>query len=518
MKTRPSRIISPSGKVLAGQLLLLLFVLPSAPALMGESGNPSAKPADLQKPTSAPQVVTANGLQTVAFDTLNGSVIVNLPDDMMAGDTISGTVVAAPKGQTEEERTQNAAELSKLKALISLKPLAKNTGKPEAVEPEIGFRFQELTPIDCCLPAHTSRIIERFNFSLPQSSGSQTYPLYLTLGQPNAPLTEVETVLITVSRPILFVNDQARPAAPSRPTSTTSSNNFFLPVLGQQGLPIVIFGPFDGNSSNTTLNSAGLRSTVQDFEKNTENVSGGFGLLAESPRKAVFSNPQNVVGPIQITLKEGNKQTTGNYRNVGVNLSAPKTNLLKGESTTLTVEVTGLQGITKPAPLTLESRGVITMEGGSFQPLVIQPSQVSGDGSYTTTRGITGVQTGGWTATATVVTQPFNIVLRDPSPPQTILVNSFTGDYVFCGSGFKLSGLGEIKRNGCVLTLTDVKPDRRINGTFDGCVPVFSPAGKNTDVVVTVIDTQPLKRRIYFNPLNRPMPPVQDVSAFATCP
>ncbi len=210
---------------------------------------------------------------------------------------------------------------------------------------------------------------------------------------------------------------------------------------------------------------------------------------------------------------------------MGVNLSAPKTNLLKGEHTELHVEVTGLQGIKEPVPLTLESHGVITMEGGMYQPLMIQPSEVGADGRYTTTRGITGVQTGAWTSTATVVTTPFNIVLRDPDPPQTILVNSFTGDYVFCGSGPKLTGTGQIKRQGCVLTLTDNKPDRQVQGTLNSCVPldngrssIFYSAGTITDIKITVTDTQPPRRTIYFNPLGKPAPPLQDVSAFATCP
>src|SRR5258706_16015029 len=46
------------------------------------------------------QTSTAGGLKVTIFNTANGRVIVNLPDDMMAGDTISGTVVAEPKGNS----------------------------------------------------------------------------------------------------------------------------------------------------------------------------------------------------------------------------------------------------------------------------------------------------------------------------------------------------------------------------------------------------------------------------------
>ena len=249
-----------------------------------------------------------------------------------------------------------------------------------------------------------------------------------------------------------------------------------LPTIGQQGRPIEIFGPFDGNSSNTSLNWTAVRSQVPDFEKNTENVSGGFGLLAESPRKAVFECPTNVTGPIELTLSEGKTQVKGIFRSVGVNLSAPKTSLVRGERTTLTVQVSGLQGIKQPVPLTLDSTGVITMEGGPYQPLVIQPSQVGADGRYSTTRGITGVQTGVWGATATVVTHRFDICLQDDSTPQTVIQwNSFTGDYIFTPSGgTSLSGQGTVTRKGCAITLTDSPPDRRVQGTIDPCAQTGS--------------------------------------------
>ena len=85
---------------------------------------------------------------------------------------------------------------------------------------------------------------------------------------------------------------------------------------------------------------------------------------------------------------------------------------------------------------TLEAHGVITMEGGMFQQFMIQPSQVNKDGQYTTTREVTGVQTGVWGATVTVVTQPFNVCLQDDNNAQTVLlINSYTGVYTFSCEG-----------------------------------------------------------------------------------
>jgi len=47
---------------------------------------------------------------------------------------------------------------------------------------------------------------------------------------------------------------------------------------------------------------------------------------------------------------------------------------------------------------------------------------------------------------------------------------------------------------------------------------VFFAATTNVELGVTVTDTQNGQVKSYFNPLNRPAPPVQDTDAFATCP
>src|SRR3989442_7346863 len=112
---------------------------------------------------------------------------------------------------------------------------------------------------------------------------------------------------------------------------------FVIPQLGQTGRPIVITGPFDGNSSNTTLELNGFRTLVQDAPIRDAGTIGQYSLapFAESPRKAVFECPTNVTGPIKLTLNEGKTKTTGNLRILGLDLTAPKTTLLKDESTIL---------------------------------------------------------------------------------------------------------------------------------------------------------------------------------------
>jgi hypothetical protein len=95
------------------------------------------------------------------------------------------------------------------------------------------------------------------------------------------------------------------------------------------------------------------------------------------------------------------------FRSVGLGLSAGSLNLRSGEVTTLTIVVSGLEGLRYSVPLEIENKspGVINMGGGVSQRVMIPPQQ----GSFTTTRQLTGIQPGGFTITATVTTK------RDPS-------------------------------------------------------------------------------------------------------
>jgi hypothetical protein len=81
---------------------------------------------------------------------------------------------------------------------------------------------------------------------------------------------------------------------------------------------------------------------------------------------------------------------------------APKTSLREGEQITLRVTVTGIQ---EPDPLPLpwlELRNmtpeVVRLEGGDTQTIPIYPEDVSPGGTFTFTRTLTGISSGGWFA------------------------------------------------------------------------------------------------------------------------
>jgi hypothetical protein len=413
-----------------------------------KKGNPTTASVPLR-----PSSIIRDGLRVVTFDNAEGRVIVNLPDDMMAGDTISGTVIAEPKGNTEEERNRNRGVLNSYVIQIQDQNFPV---KGATIGPMVVRRMQ--MPTEPGMPPTDNSFFDVF-FQVSLDGVSR-------LGSARIPVPSSGAVI-----------------------TPDPNQSFLIPPLGQTGRPLVIPGPFDGNSSNTTL-----RRAVQDFEKNTENVSGGFGLIAESPRKAIFQSPTNVSGPMEITLNEGSTQTKGNFRNLGVNLTAPKTSLMKGESTELRVEINGLQGITQPVPLHLVKGGVVTMQGGDVQSMTIKPAEVQSNGTFTTTRTITGVQTGVWNATATVVV--FDTCLQDDNSGDLVVYSSVTGDFIFCQGRRNLAGANPTSLNTLNFGGTDFTGGVRVaagdvndsGGSGTGLVSIGPGASMYRNGAVTVAD------------------------------
>src|SRR5262249_40257338 len=148
---------------------------------------------------------------------------------------------------------------------------------------------------------------------------------------------------------------------------------FVLPEEGQAGWPVVIGGPFDGDSKDTEVELDGKPRRV----------------IAESPRHATIDAPEDQTGNSTLTVKEQGKTATGTYRNARVKLRAGKVALTKGESTQLNVKVEGLDGISTPAILRLTTVGTVRMEGGNEQFRMIFPQDVAQDGTYELDRTIT---------------------------------------------------------------------------------------------------------------------------------
>ena len=279
----------------------------------------------------------AGGLSVATFTTPQGTIYVNLPSDMAAGDTLSGTVVAEAQGQDDKKRTKNQGELA-------------------------GY----VVEIEKQQTSSTNRILR---LSIPAAISTT----YLVLRDKKGK---------EVARCELPLDQPPR-------TSPSTAQEFGLPTMGQQGRSIEVTGDFDGDFKTTNLMVGGE----------------GMEILAESPRKLVVRNSSLKVGPSQLVVREQGRTATGEFRSLGISLSAPKLDLLRGEQTTLTVTVLGLEGIRAPVPLVLENKspGIISMGSANIERISISPSQVQA-GTYTTERALTGIQRGAFTIVGTVAT------------------------------------------------------------------------------------------------------------------
>ena len=162
-----------------------------------------AQPA--QPPPPSPEAPkgnssTASGTVTVEVETGKGKVKVILPDDIRAGDTISGTV-SETQGVPEGE-------------VVTVK-----TAEGEVVATK---------KIGPSLPNQT------LTFTVPQ--GASTLILS-SMGK------HIKTAVITVN-----ANSSDLPGQPG---------SFAAPRLGQTGRPLSIPGSFDGNAGNTSVNIGG---------------------------------------------------------------------------------------------------------------------------------------------------------------------------------------------------------------------------------------------------------------------
>jgi hypothetical protein len=150
-----------------------------------------------------------------------------------------------------------------------------------------------------------------------------------------------------------------------------------LPSLGQRGSHIEVVGPFDGDATTTDVRIGDHRAFV----------------LAETPTRSWFYSPADAIGRLPIRIRDGQASASGEYRSLAIELTAPKTSLLRGERTTLSVDVRGLEGLTEDAPLFLFKAGAIAMQDGDVQLLRIRPRDVSA-GRFGLTRALRGTAVG----------------------------------------------------------------------------------------------------------------------------
>jgi hypothetical protein len=339
-----------------------------SPSIGGDSGMPIRND-------------TANGLNTTAFDTLVGTVTVNLPDDIAAGDTVSGTVISEPKGKTSDEQAKNQDELNGYVVEVSEQPapshLIKKSGSSQIDFCKDPAKAQDDRSGSVCK-----------KWSIPD--GVSMVPVVLKnregkiVSRTEVPVAPKANLLngLKIDTP----NNAGTPVI--QKVSPTNASDYLTPPFGQAGKPLSVKGPFDGDFKNASVKLG--------------NHTAKF--LASSPRKVVVESPRDLNGVADIEIEyKGKTVAKCTYRSISVKLAADKLNLMNGEQTTLTMTLAGLIGLLSPVSVQLSNKspGTVSMAGGETQTINVSPEYFVGD-IFTTTRTLTGLKAGGFAINAVV--------------------------------------------------------------------------------------------------------------------
>ena len=161
---------------------------------------------------TAQTVTSQKGLTSVVYELPEGKITIQLPDDIRAGETISGTVSVVPNGKNEQAFTKHLAKLVKYRIDFN------------------GQHFQ-VTAKDQIIQCNiNTNPVTQIPLNLLNAAGTNA-------GQANIPCT-------TITNP---PNTQQGCTIPSHALTTT---------------PLRITGSFDGNSSNTNCTVGGQPAQV----------------------------------------------------------------------------------------------------------------------------------------------------------------------------------------------------------------------------------------------------------------
>ena len=282
--------------------------------------------------TWAQTITSQKGLTTTEFNLPQGKIKIYLPQDIRSGDQISGSIVAEPFGDKPKTILKNAAELNKVTVQIDTKRYSPAEATPKP------FTFTATLPI---------KRVQIF-------SGN------------NKLLHDVQT--------------SGPGTAPYQPADNLAATPYCVPSHSLTGSPFQIKQIFDGDISNTKI-------FVGDNEAT---------ILAESPRSCIAAFPEYYNGPQPVkVLEKGENKCSGQSNAVRMDLSAPKTNLRKGEKTTIRVTISGLDGIRDTAALTLKNitPGIVTMLPSDIVVIFLSPDS-AGTGTFNRQFDIRSIATG----------------------------------------------------------------------------------------------------------------------------
>jgi len=286
-----------------------------------------------------------NQLLQKSFKTTRGTVICNLPGEIVKGDRVWMTVTAEAFGNSAKKMEQNAHFLASCRVKIGDNVFDLSEGGAQ--------------------------------FILPDQAGISSIHLELTdlegkmLGKANIPFSDIPSFTLPAH------SGQIHPV---------------VPQVAEKGFPGRMAGNFDGDASTTYL-------MIGDQEAE---------IIAESPRECWFRTPGELSGIQKYSLWERDQLFLGEIRLIDLALTASRTNLRKGEKTTIFIAVSGLDKQVQPVNLKIENLtpGILELEDGAIQNLEILPSSIPESGIWQKTLSGQSLTTGEFVVQVQIVPPP----------------------------------------------------------------------------------------------------------------
>lgn len=314
-------------------------------------------------------------LSTTKFATLEGTVTVNLPPDTTAGDEISGTVVADPKGETPVEKAANQDTLEGYVVEVANQPAKEKDSGQWSIPPKADS-------IDVVLKKKTGEVVSRTKVTVrgwdPTDQATQTVQII-----------NKDTGVPSKKDPATPPPDRTKVKGCSG--IKVETERYQAPAVGQSGKYVRIMGCFNGDFRTTDVK-------IGDQPARP---------LAESPRGSIVKIPVGATGPTKIDVsKNGTPVASCPFTVLSIKLAAGNLTLKRGETSQLTVTVSGVRKLKSGVEVQVDNKFPQTMrlEGGDSQTLLV-PADLDADG-FSATRTLTGIQVGAFAITAVVKPPP----------------------------------------------------------------------------------------------------------------
>jgi hypothetical protein len=288
--------------------------------------------------TAAAQSAGTPGLSTTPISVPAGTIRVYLPEDVAAGDTISGTVVAEPAGRSERERNANQSVLEGYVV--------------EAGSKKTGVRGRVITWIVPAAATAAPLIVR-------DSRGKE-------VGRSSVPVRTA----------------QPRLGPPPQP------QDFRFPQVAVAGQPLGIHGPFSGDVANTTVTIGGQPAEKIAQSPRTFIVAPAANVVGPTDYRLTESGGA-VSAPCHVISLKLSAPKTSLTRGERTTLHVAVEGLAGIR------EPVNLK-------LVNQTPSVVALAGGALQSLSVRPADIGTGGSYATDREVTGLGSGSFTIQASL--------------------------------------------------------------------------------------------------------------------